>query len=185
MKALFFLYDGYVDWEISPLSYMLSVSDIDVKTVALTEEITHEGKFRIKPDFRIEECDPTHYDVLIIPGGTPAPLDKEERLLNFIRRFDEQGKYIAAICGAPTFLAAAGILRERKYSTSIDEPEYQHYFDETFKSEADVTISENVITAEGNAYIEFGIAVGKELKIFDDREDELETILFFKNQLRS
>ncbi|WP_349410597.1 DJ-1/PfpI family protein [Pseudalkalibacillus sp. SCS-8] len=184
MKALFFLYEGYVDWEISPLSYMLSVSDIDIDTVALTDEVTHQGKFKIKPDLTIEACDPSGYDILIIPGGDPAPLDKDERLLDFIRKFDEQGKYIAAICGAPTFLAAAGILRERKYSTSIGGIEYLHYFDERFKSEADVTVCENLITAEGNAYVEFGIAVGKAMKIFKDREDELETVLYFKNQLR-
>ncbi|MGM7701890.1 DJ-1/PfpI family protein [Pseudalkalibacillus sp. Hm43] len=184
MKVLFFLYDGYVDWEISPLSYMLSISDIAIETVALTEEVTHKGMFKIMPDLNIEDCDPSEYEMLIIPGGEPAPLDKEERLLDLIRKFDEQGKYIAAICGAPTFLAATGILRERKYSTSIEEPEYLHYFDQTFKSESDVTVCENLITAEGNAYIEFSVAVGKELKIFEDREDELETVLFFKNQLR-
>ncbi|WP_181347034.1 DJ-1/PfpI family protein [Thalassobacillus sp. CUG 92003] len=186
MKALFFLYEGYVDWEISPLSYMLSISDVDIKTTALKEEVTHEGKFTVKVDVEIEACDPSDYDILIIPGGEPAPFHKEERVLNLIRGFDEQGKRMAAICGGPTFLAAAGVLRERTYSTSIDDnPAYADYFNDHFLSEKDVTVCENLITAEGNAYIEFAIAVGKELNIFDDREDELETVLFFKNQLRS
>ncbi|WP_281974382.1 DJ-1/PfpI family protein [Halobacillus litoralis] len=185
MKALFFLYEGYVDWEISPLSYMLNISGVEVETVALCEEVTHKGNFRVKADMGIEACDPADYEILIIPGGEPAPFDKEERLLNLIKSFDEQGKIIAAICGGPTFLAAADVLRERKYSTSIDDdPEYFSYFNEDNMSESDVTVSENLITAEGNAYIEFAIAVGKVLNIFEDREDELETVLFFKNQLR-
>ncbi|WP_082232772.1 DJ-1/PfpI family protein [Halobacillus massiliensis] len=185
MRALFFLYEGYVDWEISPLSYMLNISDVQIRTTALSDEVTHKGNFRIKVDLNIEDCDPSDFDILIIPGGEPAPFDKDERLVNLVKGFDEQGKKVAAICGGPAFLAAAGVLRERKYSTSIDDnPEYSHYFNEKFMSEKDVTVCENLITAEGNAYIEFAIAVGKELRIFEDREDELETVLFFKNQLR-
>ncbi|WP_078382714.1 DJ-1/PfpI family protein [Sutcliffiella halmapala] len=184
MKALFFLYEGYVDWEISALTYMLWDSKIEIKTTALSSEVTHIGGFRIAIDLAVEECNPSDFDILIIPGGDPGELVNEKHLLNIIRGFDAQNKYIAAICGAPTFLAAAGVLKERKYSTSIEEPEYTSLFDEQYKSEKDVTVCENLITAEGNAYIEFAIEVGKKLKIFKDREDELETVLFFKNQLR-
>ncbi len=176
---------GTLIGEISSLSYILSVTGVDIYTTALSDEVTHEGKFKIKIDLNIEACNPIDYDILIIPGGEPAPLDKDDRLLNLIRGFDEQDKLISAICGGTTFLAAAGVLRERKYSTSIDDnPKYTHYFNDKFMSGTDVTVCENLITAEGNAYIEFAVAVGKELNIFKDREDELETVLFFKNQLR-
>lgn len=185
MKALFFLYDGYVDWEISSLSYILSVTDIDINTTALNEEVTHLGKFKIKTDLNIEVCDPNDYDILIIPGGDPSSLYKDERLMNLIREFDNEGKLIAAICGGTVFLAAAGVLRERRYSTLIDDnTEYSQYFNDKFISETNVTLCENLITAEGNAYIEFAVTVGKKLNVFKDREDELETVLFFKNQLR-
>ncbi|GAA0592882.1 type 1 glutamine amidotransferase family protein [Virgibacillus siamensis] len=185
MKALFFLYDGYVDWEISPLSYMLSVSDIEVTTTALSNEVVHAGNFRVRADLPVEACDSADYDILVIPGGEPAPVIREEHLLNLIRAFDKQDKWIAAICGAPAFLASAGILRDRNFTTSVaNEPEYVDYFKGMDLSETDVTVSENLITAEGNAYIEFAVAVGKELNIFKDREDELETVLYFKNQLR-
>ncbi|WP_174612752.1 DJ-1/PfpI family protein [Virgibacillus ihumii] len=185
MKALFFLYDGYVDWEISPLSYMLNISNVEVKTAALSDEVVHAGNFRVKADMLVEACNPADYDILVMPGGGPAPVVEEERLLDLIRAFEKQGRWIAAICGAPTFLAAAGVLRDRNFSTSVDdEQEYADYFKGTNLSETDVTVSENLITAEGNAYIEFGIEVGKKLNIFEDREDELETVLFFKNQLR-
>lgn len=185
MKALFFLYEGYVDWEISLLSYILNETGVEIKTTAISNEVTHKGKFNVKIDMDIEACNPKGYDVLIIPGGEPDPFVKDDRILNLIRAFDEQGKVISAICGGSAFLAAAGVLRERKYSTSIDDdPTYKHYFNDTFKSETDVTTCGNLITAEGSAYVEFAVAVGKELKLFKDREDELETVLYFKNQLR-
>ena len=185
LKALFFLYEGYVDWEISLLSYILNVTGVEINTTALNDEVTHKGMFKVKLDMNIEACNPHDYDVLIIPGGEPDPFVKDDRVLNLIREFDDQGKVISAICGGSAFLAAAGVLRKRKYSTSIDDDlAYKHYFNEAFKSETDVTVCENLITAEGNAYVEFAVAVGKRLEIFKDREDELETVLFFKNQLR-
>ena len=185
LKALFFLYEGYVDWEISLLSYILNVTGVEINTTALNDEVTHKGMFKVKLDMNIEACNPKDYDVLIIPGGEPDPFVKDDRVLNLIREFDDQGKVISAICGGSAFLAAAGVLRKRKYSTSIDDDlAYKHYFNEAFKSETDVTVCENLITAEGNAYVEFAVAVGKRLEIFKDREDELETVLFFKNQLR-
>jgi len=185
LKALFFLYEGYVDWEISLLSYILNVTGVEINTIGLNDEVTHKGMFKVKLDMNIGACNPNDYDVLIIPGGEPEPFIKDERVLNLIREFDDQGKLISAICGGSAFLAAAGVLRKRKYSTSIDDDlAYKHYFNEAFKSETDVTVCENLITAEGNAYVEFAVAVGKILEIFKDREDELETVLFFKNQLR-
>ncbi|WP_226580544.1 DJ-1/PfpI family protein [Halobacillus litoralis] len=184
MKALFFLYDGYVDWEISPLSYILSETNVEIATTALTKEVTHSGKFKVHVDHITNESLADDYDILIIPGGDPEPLFKEDSLKNLIQAFDQGNKWIAAICGASTLLGSSSVLRNRKYSSSIEPAEFPSCFNPSYKSEADVTISENLITAEGNAYIEFAVAVGKQLSLFKDREDELETVLFFKNQLR-
>nr|WP_202407286.1 DJ-1/PfpI family protein [Pseudalkalibacillus hwajinpoensis] len=184
VKALFFLYDGYVDWEISTLSYLFSETNVEIETTALTSEVTHSGNFTIKVTHTVENCRVEDYDILIIPGGDPKPLLHEEKLINLIQAFDQQHKWIAAICGASTLLGASAVLRNRAYSTSIEVSEFLPYFNPDLKSKADVTVCENMITAEGNAYIEFAVAVGKELNLFKDREDELETVLFFKNQLR-
>ncbi|MEI2664110.1 DJ-1/PfpI family protein [Rossellomorea sp. LJF3] len=184
MKALFLLYDHYVDWEISPLSYIFSVTNVEIETAALQEEVTHSGKFRIRVDRTLNECRVSDYDILVIPGGDPEPLLEEEALLNLIREFDQENKWIAAICGASTLLGKSSVLRNRLYSTSIDITEFPSCFDPVYQSKADTTVCENLITAEGSAYVEFAVEVGKQLNLFNDREDELETMLFFKNLLR-
>ncbi|KGP90257.1 thiJ/PfpI family protein [Pontibacillus chungwhensis BH030062] len=185
MKALFLLYEGYVDWEISALSYILSVTDCEIETTALQSEVKHCGQFTVKVTKTIDECTAGEYDLLIIPGGDPVPLLEESKITTLIQEFDKKNKWIAAICGASTLLGASSVLREREYSTSIEIEEFQAFFNPTYKSKTDVTVCENLITAEGNAYIEFAIATGKQLNLFEDREDELETVLFFKNQLRN
>lgn len=184
MQALFLLYDGYVDWEISSLAYILSETNVEIETTALSEEVIHSGKFKIKVDKLVEDCVTDDYDILIIPGGEPDPLLREEKLKILIQQFDIKKKWIAAICGASSILGMSSVLRNREYSTSIDIAKYPSYFNPAYKSKADVTICENLITAEGNAYIEFAVAVAKQLDLFKDREDELETVLFFKNELR-
>ena len=82
----------------------------------------------MKVDMNIEVCNPADYDILIIPGGEPAPFDKDDRWLRLIQGFDEQDKVISAICGSPAFLATADVLHERKYSTSIiDDSIYKNW----------------------------------------------------------
>ncbi|WLR42026.1 DJ-1/PfpI family protein [Bacillus carboniphilus] len=124
MKALFFLYDGYVDWEISLLSYIFSETNMEIQTTALNTEITHYGNFRIKVDLSIEECNISNYDILIIPGGDPEQLINERKLIKLIQEFDQRNKWIATICGAATFLGMSSVLRNRYYSTSLEISEF-------------------------------------------------------------
>ena len=58
-------------------------------------------------------------DLLMLPGGAAGAerLASDDRVLEMISRFDQQGKWLAAICAAPIALAAAGILSGRKVTS--------------------------------------------------------------------
>ena len=59
-----------------------------------------------------DEVDPGDYDAMIIPGGKgPANLRKHPESVDFVKRFFETGKTVAAICHWPQMLASAGLLR--------------------------------------------------------------------------
>jgi len=59
-----------------------------------------------------DEVDPGDYDAMIIPGGKgPANLRKHPESVDFVKRFFETGKTVAAICHGPQMLASAGLLR--------------------------------------------------------------------------
>ena len=51
--------------------------------------------------------------MLILPGGQPGTnnLKSIETVLETVKRFHSEEKMIAAICAAPTVLAAAGVLK--------------------------------------------------------------------------
>ncbi len=78
--------------------------------------ITAARGMRLMPDKAWNEIHPPDFDILIIPGGGPGV----ERFLQFkplletIRDFYREEKWIGAICAAPLTLQAAGILDGKK-----------------------------------------------------------------------
>jgi len=79
---------------------------------------TVEGshKIRIVPDASIDEIDPDEFDAVVLPGGFPGfvKLGEDERVLDLVRRMDKAGKYVAAICGAPSVLIKAGVVEGKR-----------------------------------------------------------------------
>lgn len=73
-----------------------------------------EGKHGtvVRADATIDEVDSGGYDMLLVPGGRgPARLRQDERVLELVRQFDQEGKPIAAICHGPEVLVSAGVLK--------------------------------------------------------------------------
>lgn len=60
------------------------------------------------------------YDMVVLPGGQPGSdhLKADTRILALVRDMVAQGRYVAAICAAPSVLATAGVL-DGKRATSF------------------------------------------------------------------
>ena len=56
------------------------------------------------------------YEMLILPGGMPGTKNLEAHggLMEKLDTFFEEGKYIGAICAAPSVLGHRGILKGKK-----------------------------------------------------------------------
>lgn len=74
--------------------------------------VTASRGVRIQPDTVWNRIDPLAYDILILPGGAGGvdALCGDSRVLEAIRAFDRNGKWLGAICAAALALQAAGIL---------------------------------------------------------------------------
>lgn len=64
------------------------------------------------PDTTLDEALKHSYDMLVLPGGQPGTshLKADDRVLKLARDMYATGRYVAAICAAPSVLAAAGLL---------------------------------------------------------------------------
>jgi protease I len=76
----------------------------------------------VKVDLQVAQANADDYDAIVLPGGqiNPDKLRTERAVLDLIRRFDEQGKPIAAICHAPWLLIEAGLAGKDRTLTSYE-----------------------------------------------------------------
>jgi putative intracellular protease/amidase len=112
-------------------------------------------------------------DSLVLPGCDDiGHLRDESDLYDFIRLFAQQGAIIAAISSAPFLLAKAGVLDTHRYTVGFtrEQRDVIGVFNENNYVDAPRVVDGNILTAKGAYFIDFGIALGKMLKLdFDQR----------------
>ena len=72
------------------------------------------------PDTTLDTALHDDFDMIVLLGGQPGAnnLKADKRIIALLQQMARQGKYIAAICAAPSVLASAGLL-DGKQATSF------------------------------------------------------------------
>lgn len=113
-KVALFIADGSEEVEaITPVDLLRRAKiDVDVVSVMESRTVTASRGVVITADKKIDEIVFDDYDMLILPGGVKGTnnLNDCDKLKDNIRKFNDQGKGIAAICAAPTVFSGMGIL---------------------------------------------------------------------------
>jgi protease I len=67
----------------------------------------------VRVDKQVSKANVDDYDALILPGGqiNPDKLRMEKPAVDFVRKFVESGKPVAAICHGPWMLVEAGVVK--------------------------------------------------------------------------
>jgi protein deglycase len=102
----------------------------------------------LMPDSTLDEVLHEDYDMIVLPGGQPGTnhLKADARVSKLAQRMVQQDKYVAAICAAPSVLAAAGLL-DSKQATSF--PGALEPFPKVKKQHAAVVEDGKIITSRG------------------------------------
>jgi putative intracellular protease/amidase len=176
---LCYLYEGFVDFEIGLALTEINLNE-KLKVIYIAYESTplkSSAGMTIIPDKTVSEITSSNgYDGIIIPGGFIRPLKPE--LKDLLLDFDKNGKLIAAICGGPEFLAKAGMLKGRKYTTSMFPKDYEESnepdpFPRETYIETRLVKDANMITARGHAFVDFVLEIWDWLDLYDyDAEKE-------------
>ena len=91
---------------------------IEVRLVSImdTEKIVSSHKVTIIADGRFDTEDYSGSDMLFIPGGMPGVTNMlaHDGLIELIRKFNADGKRLAAVCAGPSVLGKAGALEGKK-----------------------------------------------------------------------
>ena len=90
---------------------VLSIHDGEIQ--ARENDLDAAGTFTV--DGLVADASVTHYDALLLPGGTvnPDQLRVDPGAVSFVREFVESGKPVAAICHGPWTLIEAGVVEGR------------------------------------------------------------------------
>ena len=148
-KILVLLADGFEESEmIVPVDVLRRAQfQVDLMSIANREVVSSHG---IKVTADKTFSDDSGYDALFLPGGQPGTrnLMADDRVLALIRRFDQEGKIVSAICAAPSVLAKAGILKG-KHVTSYPLNDINTIFEMAHYELDEVVIDGQLITSRG------------------------------------
>ncbi|HLP96903.1 MAG TPA: DJ-1 family glyoxalase III [Sideroxyarcus sp.] len=74
----------------------------------------------IIPDTSLDEALKRNFDMVALPGGQPGTnnLKADARIIKLVQHMAAEGRYVCAICAAPSVLATAGLL-DGKHATSF------------------------------------------------------------------
>lgn len=182
-EVLIFISNGYADWEAGYISAELNKpeSEYKVRTVSLnSDNIKSMGGFTVIPDYNIDNI-PSQFEMLILIGGTTWK--DNSAIIPVVEKCIQDRTPIAAICDATTFLAEHGYLDNIPHTgNSLDYlKEYApNYKGHTNFIEKQTVSSDDIITANGTAALEFTREILKKLKVMPvEKVDGWYT--FFKN----
>lgn len=152
--------------------------EIDMVSVTGAESVTGSHGISVKMDKDFAEVDFEQYDMLVLPGGMPGTknLEAHEGLMAQVDTFFESGKYVGAICAAPSVLGHRGILKGRK---ACCFPGFESHLEGAQVSMQPVEVDGNVITSRGmGTAIDFALAIVSVFCGNDVAENMAKTILY-------
>jgi putative intracellular protease/amidase len=172
----FLIFDGFADWEAAyAIAELRRSGNCQVVTIGYSgEPVVSMGGLCVLPDFDMAELDPEAVRILILPGGDPwekEPLD--EALVTLLRRLVAARTPIAAICGATTAVARAGILQGRKHTSNglaYLKAQVPDYTAEADYVDALAVRDRGLITASGLGAVEFAREIFAQLGVFSEED---------------
>ena len=165
-KVCVFFAPGFEEIEALTVVDILRRAEIDVDMVSITGEkkVTGSHNITVEMDKLFEEVDFGQVDMIVLPGGMPGTKNLEafEPLMKQVDAFYADGKYVAAICAAPSIFGHKGILKGKE---ACSNPAFESHLEGADVKNAPAVVSGNVITSRGmGTAIPFGLAILEQLK---------------------
>lgn len=162
-KVSVILADGFEEIEALTVVDLLRRAQIYVGTVSITDDYTVHGAhgINVQAEDLFEEVAFVESDMIVLPGGMPGTsnLNAHEGVRRVVKEFNRDGKYIGAICAAPTILGNLGLLKGKRVSCY---PSVEQEIQGAVMTRTDVTVDGSLITSRGA-----GTAIAFALKLIE------------------
>ena len=109
IKVSVLLADGFEEIEALTAVDLLRRARIYVDTISITDDYTVHGAhgINVQTEDLFDEVDFSESDMIVLPGGMPGTTNLKEHagVRKVVKEHTQAGKYVGAICAAPTVLA--------------------------------------------------------------------------------
>ena len=174
-RVCVFFAEGYEEIEALTVVDLVRRVGIDTDMVSVTGEKTVTGSHGISVEMDRLYAE---VDMLVLPGGMPGTVHLEAYapLMEQVDDFYAKGKYVAAICAAPSILGHRGMLKGKK---ACSYPDKEKELEGAEVTKSSVEIADNLITSRGmGCAIDFGLAIVAVLKGQEEADALAEKIVY-------
>lgn len=174
-----FLAEGFEEIEALATVDILRRAEIEVQTVSITDSYKVMGahKIEVTADKLFIEIE-DNAEMYVLPGGMPGTLNLGafSPLCSLLKKAKTEGRYIAAICAAPSVFGELGLLDGEKATCY---PGFEEKLSGAEVLTHPVVVSNNVITSRGagTAHL-FGFKLTELLKGADIAESLKKGMLY-------
>ena len=161
---LVFLAEGFEEVEALATVDVLRRAGLEVKTVGVTgATVSGSHSISVVCDTTIDAVEPDEsIEAVVLPGGMPGTLnlEKDEKVNSFIDYAYASGKYVCAICAAPSILGKKGLLEGKE---AICFPGFEEYLYGASVSDKSVCVDGKIITAKAcGVALKFGKVIAEQ-----------------------
>ena len=180
MAIAVFFANGYEEIEALTVVDLTRRAGIETWMVSITDEKTVTGShgIAVSMDMTLAEVDFEGVDMIVLPGGMPGTLNLEAcaSLMEQVKAFDATGKYISAICAAPTVFGHLGLLKGKKACCYPGMEDGLEGAEVTYESTA---TADHILTSRGmGTAIDFGLEIIARFKGQEAADDMAKKIVY-------
>lgn len=169
--VLVILPEGFEEIEaITPIDLLRRAgAEVTIAALGTTPHVTGRCNITMHADTTLAEAGSKTYDMLFLPGG-PGVLNLrgDMRVRELVQQQATAGRWLAAICAAPTVLYDAGLLEGRRYTAHFSVAKQLP----TALAEERVVVDDKIITSRGaGTALDFGLVLVERLFSFEKARD--------------
>jgi len=161
--VLAILPEGFEEIEaITPIDLLRRAgAEVTIAALGTTPHVTGRCNITMHADTTLSEAGGKTYDLLFLPGG-PGVLNLrgDMRVRELVQQQAAAGRWLAAICAAPTVLYEAGLLEGRRYTAHFSVAAQLPFI----LSHERVVVDGKIVTSRGaGTSLDFGLVLVEQL----------------------
>ncbi len=178
-KVCVLLADGFEEIEGLTVVDLLRRAKIYVDTVSIMDDYIVHGAhgINVQTEDLFDEVDLKNL-TCVLPGGMPGTLNLKEHdgVRYVVKQYAKEGRFVGAICAAPTILKSLGLLEGRRATCY---PGVEDEMENVILTETAVVVDDNIITSQGvGTAIDFALKLIEVLDGEEKAKEIAESIVF-------